>query len=263
MSGPRWLAVYEDAGEVRFRVGRDGDDYVAEWVGLARVITDRSGARWRVTFAEDAGALERAKLERGGLVLLRRQLDGELALHGSAVAVDGRAVVMLGGSGLGKSTLAAALVAGGGELLADDAVAVEGSPARVIATERDHWLDAAAREHLGLAPLDADRAKGPLAARAVAGGAELAAVVELAWSDVGPPSLTRLEGMQALGRVLPHVVRLVLDDASLQRRELDQLDVLLARTPTFVLARPRSFAALGASVDMVRALCSKDPKVSV
>ena len=51
------------------------------------------------------------------LVLARR---GLLCLHGSAVAIHGRASVFLGDSGAGKSTLAAALLARGCSLLADD-----------------------------------------------------------------------------------------------------------------------------------------------
>ncbi len=62
-------------------------------------------------------------------VLLHQR--GRLVLHGSAVAVDGRAVVFLGGPGWGKSTLEAALYARGHGILADDVTAVDadaGSP---------------------------------------------------------------------------------------------------------------------------------------
>lgn len=51
---------------------------------------------------------------------------GALCLHGSAVALDGTAVAFLADSGTGKSTLAAALVAAGSQLLSDDVVAVAG-----------------------------------------------------------------------------------------------------------------------------------------
>lgn len=45
---------------------------------------------------------------------------GELPLHASCVEIDGRAVAFSGPSGAGKSTLAAAMVARGARLLADD-----------------------------------------------------------------------------------------------------------------------------------------------
>jgi hypothetical protein len=47
-----------------------------------------------------------------------------LPLHASAVAIDGSVVALLAPSGLGKSTLAAALVANGASLVSDDVVAV-------------------------------------------------------------------------------------------------------------------------------------------
>jgi HPr Serine kinase C-terminal domain len=53
-------------------------------------------------------------------VLLHQR--GLLVLHGSAVAVQGSAVVFLGGKGYGKSTAAAALYRRGHSLLADDTV---------------------------------------------------------------------------------------------------------------------------------------------
>jgi hypothetical protein len=58
------------------------------------------------------------------LALLLHQ-RGYLVLHASAVAREGSAIVFLGEKGAGKSTTAAALCAGGYQLLADDLVALE------------------------------------------------------------------------------------------------------------------------------------------
>lgn len=55
----------------------------------------------------------------GALMMLRRTLP----LHGSAVVIDGRAYAFLGDSGVGKSTLAAALVHRGYTFLSDDVIA--------------------------------------------------------------------------------------------------------------------------------------------
>jgi len=56
-------------------------------------------------------------------VLLHQR--GFLVLHASAVAVNGKGVGFLGGSGWGKSTLAAVLQSRGHVLIADDVIAVE------------------------------------------------------------------------------------------------------------------------------------------
>ncbi len=77
-------------------------------------------------------------------------LAGLYPLHGAAVALDSRAVVILGPAGVGKSTLAAALVGRGHQLLADGVILIERSPCRVAPTTTDVrlWPDAA--QALGL-----------------------------------------------------------------------------------------------------------------
>lgn len=52
-------------------------------------------------------------------------LQGVEVLHASAVAVDGGVIALVGGSGQGKSTVAAALIARGAAFVTDDALAVE------------------------------------------------------------------------------------------------------------------------------------------
>jgi hypothetical protein len=51
-------------------------------------------------------------------------LNGLVPLHASAVAVDGDGILICGGPGAGKSTLAAACVARGADLISDDLSAV-------------------------------------------------------------------------------------------------------------------------------------------
>lgn len=56
-----------------------------------------------------------------------------LVLHASAVAIDGKAVVITGPSGAGKSALALQLIALGGALVADDRTEILATEAALIA----------------------------------------------------------------------------------------------------------------------------------
>jgi hypothetical protein len=60
-------------------------------------------------------------------------LQGLEVFHAGAVELDGGAVLLLGGSGLGKSTLALNLHLGGAGFLADDSVAIETRDGRLLA----------------------------------------------------------------------------------------------------------------------------------
>ena len=64
---------------------------------------------------------------------------GSLNLHGSAVALEGRGLLILGASGTGKSALALRMMALGARLVADD---------RVILARRDDALIASAPRRL-------------------------------------------------------------------------------------------------------------------
>jgi hypothetical protein len=200
------------------------------------------------------------KVRRGSARLLLRQLEGRLALHGAAVAVEGNVGVLLGRSGQGKSTLAAALCQGGAaELFADDAVALDEGPGgyRITPFERDHWLDAYAREATGGGgpPATSDEGKAPVrAARVGEATAPLRALVELAFTDVAEPRLVARGPMDAMASLVPQVVRFVLDEPEPHRRELEALADLVARVPSFRLERPRRLDRLARSRELVRQL---------
>jgi hypothetical protein len=59
-----------------------------------------------------------------GVILMQRRI---LPLHGSAIAIDGRAYAIVGASGAGKSTLSSYLLQQGHGLLSDDLIAVHAS----------------------------------------------------------------------------------------------------------------------------------------
>jgi len=90
---------------------------------------------------------------------LAATIRGLEVMHASGVVLDGRAVLVAGPPGAGKSSLAAALVRAGGELLSDDAVALQlsnggltahaGSTVLHLRTPEDERLSAAERAALG------------------------------------------------------------------------------------------------------------------
>jgi hypothetical protein len=92
---------------------------------------------------------------------LAATIRGFEVFHASGVVVDGRAALITGPPGAGKSSLAAALLRAGGELLSDDAVAVQLSDGELIAhagsvvlqlrPPEEKRLSAGARAELGQA----------------------------------------------------------------------------------------------------------------
>ncbi|WP_458791836.1 HPr kinase/phosphorylase [Yoonia sp. MH D7] len=63
-----------------------------------------------------------------------KTLSADKFVHGSCVAVDGAAVLILGQSGAGKSALALTLMAFGARLVADDQVDLRLDGGRVVAS---------------------------------------------------------------------------------------------------------------------------------
>lgn len=72
-------------------------------------------------------------LAAGALLAVRLMLQGRLVLHASAVRHDGHALAFVGASGMGKSTLAAALCGAGCDLVADDVLRVDLNDGGVLA----------------------------------------------------------------------------------------------------------------------------------
>lgn len=250
----RWLAEAKDEYGLAVRVGRDGDDLVAEWIGLARLVVGPGGGDARFAAEPGAAAEDVAKIEHGAVPLFLRHVQGKLGLHGSAVALGGRSAVFLGASGQGKSTLAAAMCARrAAALVADDAVAVdrEGELWLTTPLERDHWLDAAARAALGMRVSGGD-AKSRVEPRVRASDASAIALVALlAYADVPSVRLVPLSPIEAVSALIPLVVRFVVDDADAQRRELDLLSELVAGVRMVRLERPRGLEHLDAAADAV------------
>jgi hypothetical protein len=83
---------------------------------------------------------------------------GLLPLHASAVGVKGKAIAIAGDSGVGKSTLAAALERQGHPVLADDISIVDPKTMNVLVGQRRLRLWQSALEQLGIPHTDLPRA---------------------------------------------------------------------------------------------------------
>ena len=139
-----WEREWISDGNVSHRFGRIGDLLVAEWFGVGRLYASRDGSTHQFEVDEEADPDVARRIQRfiapspGA-----RHLRGEIALHASAVVIEGHAIAFLGASGAGKSTMAAALcVRPGTQLAADDIVYVSrvDDVPRVVPTERANRL---------------------------------------------------------------------------------------------------------------------------
>jgi hypothetical protein len=149
----------------------------------------------------------------GALLMFRRVLP----LHGSAVAIDGRAYAFLGDSGIGKSTLAAAFVGMGHRLVSDDVVAVscaeDGTPV-VMPSYPQQKLWRESLEGLGIAsgpyrPIyqETEKFAVPAGSRFSSDPIPLAGVFELAISNRGKIAVRRLSNLERLRVILMHTYR--------------------------------------------------------
>lgn len=96
----------------------DRDQAYLAWSGIGRFLVTRQGQVTIDALTDQSLALRFALL--GPVIAAYLQLRGIPLLHGSAVVIDGRAILCIGRKTAGKSTMAAALVAAGCTLLNDD-----------------------------------------------------------------------------------------------------------------------------------------------
>lgn len=186
---------------------------------------------------------------------------GWLMCHGSVVVPSGatRAILLTGASGQGKSTTAAALVAAGGTLLADDLCRVEnrlegGPAAHPSAGYLKLWRDGvealgwsariAARDHYRADKFLCDL---PPEARAGAAPVPLDAIVVLAWGET--LSLQRIRGSEAFAAVISAACYRpqALDALGAWQGQTEAWLTLLQHTPVFRLQRPKDFAQISAA----------------
>lgn len=186
---------------------------------------------------------------------------GGCVLHAGGAVLEGRAVVVLGASGAGKSSLVAACLQAGAQVLGDDTLLLDvASPETVVRT----WYPGlrigeasrvallpdvprgdALREPDGKHRLEVPR--GAWATEALLGCILLPEVASGARL-----SLVRVSTKEAVGLLAASMLRLLPNDVSRATLELDQLARLLTRHPVWRLALPDDLRALPQAVALVR-----------
>ncbi|HWE68504.1 MAG TPA: hypothetical protein VG298_17825, partial [Acidimicrobiales bacterium] len=139
-------------GERRFYTGTDnGAHYVLRIHGICDFLVDRSLSTIECRAQPSAEAELLSLLVRGGLLAFVLGLRGACVLHASVVETDGGSVAFVGGSGQGKSTLAALTCRDGARFVSDDLL-------RLDEEVRPSWVGCSSE--LRLRPAAAPMAEG-------------------------------------------------------------------------------------------------------
>lgn len=248
------LTLSRDEGGLRLTVA--GREFLIDSTGHRIVATSSSKAT--------DSTLEHLLLDQ----VLPRCLahDGALILHAAAVVVGGSAVLCLGDSGQGKSTLSAALRSLGFDLLSDDCVQLdtEGAgaarawptyPSLRLLPDMMDSLFPGAREHAPMAGYS-DKRRLPVAAPPFSEhGVPVSAIYLLGTPHNGESGL-RIEAAppgEALMAVTRNLFKLDPTDLQRARALLAKAAAIIQVTPVFHLRYPRSISALPAFASAIAA----------
>ncbi|MDT5050528.1 MAG: hypothetical protein QOG75_6440 [Mycobacterium sp.] len=94
------------------------------------VSCDLAEVTWKLVPGGDPGMV--SVLAAGALLAFRLIMAGNLVLHASAVHARGRVLAFVGASGMGKSTMATLMCAGGAMMITDDIARIELDGARAV-----------------------------------------------------------------------------------------------------------------------------------
>ncbi len=195
-----------------------------------------------------------------GILLHQR---GQVVLHASAVAVNGKAVLFCGKSGAGKSTMAAALGQGGQPCVADDLcrITLRGDGEPIVHSDgRQLKLWAQTIDQLQLAPRSRVRVRRELEKYYVEHGGAVEAPLPIAavyaLREARPPHAAGIQRMSVLdgaNAVRRHAYRGVLVERMRQREQYFRVATAVARSGNvYHLTRPLAFAELPQSIANLR-----------
>jgi hypothetical protein len=268
-AAPAWQHDFLDPqGTVSLACAREGNRFRFEFPGLVEALVTPDGEiTLEASPTASPNTVRHILLDQILPRLLAQQ--GELVLHGAAVApVEGHAVVLLGDSGMGKSTLSGASALAGHQVLTDDGllmrVAADGVAAiptypslrlwpdsfetlfagsDVVSTPMAHYSD---KHRLDIASATPQPAACPIAA-----------IVVLQAPDGDRIRQTRLSSQAACMALMRNAFQLDLSNHRNVSRLLGLAADTVARVPTIALGYPRDYARLPAVVNALRTIASE------
>lgn len=189
-------------------------------------------------------------------------LQGEEPFHATVVRVDDRTIGFLGDSGVGKSTLAAFLLAQGAELVTDDMLRIvydAGEPMAHRGPPRLKLFDEQARLLLPAAIRDAafNPMSGKLLVEAASSREAGVPLSALFWLDEPPATETavtvrRVLGVEAIRILLASTLHRDHRPPERIERQLRSIERLAKSVPLFAVAYPRRHELLPAVADALR-----------
>lgn len=192
-----------------------------------------------------------------GLLCHQRQV---LPLHGATIRIGNSAVTIVGQSGAGKSTTAAALISRGHQLLCDDITIVDSEQATVRPSYPaiKLWQEAADALSIETRTLDKTRESikkfhYPIATNFALKPTALSAIIILyPKTHIASPTLAPLSKINALAQLGQQIYRRKLANLlGAEQACLNQLGQLITNIPVMALMRPDNFATLDNMLDLI------------
>jgi hypothetical protein len=183
-----------------------------------------------------------------GAVLLQKRI---LPLHGSAIAVDGKAYAFVGVSGAGKSTLASTLLGKGQKLISDDLIAVTLSDNHIPMVMPAYPQQKLWQESLNEFGMDTSRFKSvfereskylvPVPSKFVAKPLPLAGVFELSERFSEEIQIKPIQGLSRLHTLFNHTFRKsLLHSFGLLEWHFGTIAAISNQIELYQLCRPRA-----------------------
>jgi hypothetical protein len=240
-----YVADYKsECGEPALRVFRllDGEYYRFDYADETRFLIDRAGseiwAEWSAPLTLEDTATYLLGPVLGFVMLLR----GIVCLHASAIAIEDKAIALLGPAGSGKSTTAAAFAERGCKVLAEDVVTLDDRGDRFLVRPGYPcirlWPPAVkalygSETHLPPLTPNWDKCYLDLSERFHSTPLPLAAIYQLGerHHDARAPFITALDRSEGLMALVANTYATKLMDRQMRAREFDLLTRVVGDIP--------------------------------